>query len=139
MLSPLSTALDGPSAADGGDARIFMSGSGPAPGATMVGSCPGCQRSMLSAAPIDELFKNRLAVFTEKPSRGDAASGAIFESSSGGAFSASASSGSSGAVAAGGIAAAVFAPATRALDVDGSSFDGAAFAGAAGAGRTMTR
>src|ERR1035437_458776 len=151
MLSPLSTALDGSSAADGSDAVTFISGSGSAPGITIRGSSPGCQRSMLSAdAPSDELPKNRLAVFTEKPSCDEAgssamaaASGATFKSSSGwassdietsycasgGALNASASSGSSGTGCAGGVAAAVFAPATEALDVDGSSIAGAAVAG----------
>src|SRR5258705_3590799 len=146
MLTPLSTALDGSFATGGSDAITFMSGSATAPGDTMTGSSPGCQRSMLSAAPIDELPKNRLAVFTEKPSCGvaetsapDAVSDAAFESSggcissdfeasycaSGGALSASASSGSSGTLAAGGGAAAGFAAATQALDVDGASFDDA--------------
>ena len=112
-------------------------------------------------APSDELPKNRLAVLTEKPSRGGstatpAASGAAFESvnggtssdiatsycgycGSGGAFSASASSGSSGAGAAAGIAAAVFAPITEAFDVEGSSFEGEASAGAAISGVTLAR
>src|SRR5258706_16458334 len=159
MLSPLSTVLDSSSAADGSDAITFMSGSGTAPGDTMTGSSPGCQRSMLSAAPIDELPKNRLAVFTEKPSCGaaetsapDAASDAAFESSggcissdfeasycaSGGALSASASSGSSGTLAARRVAVPAFAPSNKALAVQGASFEGAAPPGAAGSGLTMT-
>src|SRR6202158_5504376 len=150
MLWPLSMALDGSSAADGSDAITFMSGSGSAPGITIKGASPGCQRSMLSAAPpSEELPKNRLAVFTLKPSRDGAgsstiaaASGAAFKSpsgrassdidtsnrASGGALSASWSSGSSGAGSAGG-AAAVFAPITEALDVAGYSFEGAVLAG----------
>src|SRR6266852_4799195 len=94
MLTPLSTALDGSAAADGSDATTFMSGSGIAPGVTTTGSSPGCQRSMLSAAPIEELPKNRLEVFTEKTSRGgapssamEAASDTAFGSSSGWASS----------------------------------------------------
>src|SRR5450631_1421051 len=96
MLSPLAAALAGSSATDGGGAAVaFMSGSGSAPGNTTVGSSPGCQRSMLSAeAPSDELPKNRLAVFTEKPSCDGvgssamaAASGATLGSSNGWASS----------------------------------------------------
>src|ERR1700733_753120 len=96
MLSPLVAALIDSSAADGAGATVtFMSGSGSAAGDTTVGSSPGCQRSMLSAdAPSDELPKNRLAVFTEKPSCDGvgssgiaAASGATFRSSSGWASS----------------------------------------------------
>src|SRR3982074_430943 len=91
MLSPLWTAKDGSSAADGSDAITFMSGSGSAPGVTIEGSSPGRQRSMLSAdAPSEVLPKNRLAVLTLKPSRDGAgssgmatASGATFKSSSG--------------------------------------------------------
>src|SRR5216683_4334795 len=160
MLTPLSTALDGSFATGGSGAIAFMSGSATAPGITMTGSSPGCQRSMLSAAPIDDLPKNRLAVFTENPSRDgagssamEAAPGATFKSSdgwassdietsycaSGGALSASASSGSSGGGLRPGMAAAVFAPLTEALDVDGSSFAGAAPAGVAGWGGTRTR
>src|SRR5258705_8278509 len=110
---------------------------------------------MLTAEPIDELPKNMLAVFTEKPSRGgtglsatEAAPGATFKSSdgwassdietsycaSGGALSAAASSGSSGAGLPPRIAAAAFSPLTHALDVEGSSFRGAAPAGSAGWG-----
>src|SRR6266702_7038037 len=160
MLTPLSTALYGSFATGGSDAITFMSGSATAPGITMTGSSPGCQRSMLSAAPIDELPKNRLPVFTEKPSRGgtglsatEPAPGATFKSSdgwassdietsycaSGGALRASASSGSSGAGLPAGMAAALFAPLTEALDVDGSSFAGAAPADAAGSGGMRTR
>src|SRR6266478_1958717 len=159
MLTPLSTALDGSFATGGSDAITFMSGSATAPGITMTGASPGCQRSILSAPPIDELPKNRLAVFTEKPARGgagssamEAAPGATFRSSSGwassdietsycasgGALSASASSGSSGTRSADGATAAVFAPATEVLDVDGSSFEGATLAGGAGSGWTVT-
>ena len=47
----------------------FISGSGSAPGSTIIGSSPGCQRSMLSAEPNDELPKNRLEVLNEKLSR----------------------------------------------------------------------
>src|ERR1700684_1310247 len=70
MLSPLVAAVAVSSATDGaGAVAVFMSGSGSAAGDTTIGSSPGCQRSMLSAdAPSDELPKNRLAVFTEKPS-----------------------------------------------------------------------
>src|SRR5258708_18437694 len=160
MLTPLSTALDGSFATGGSDAITFMSGSATAPGITMTGASPGCQRSMLSAAPIDELPKNRLAVFTENPSRGgtglsatEAGPGATFKSSdgwassdietsycaSGGALSAAASSGSSGAGLPAGTAAAVFAPLTHALGVDGSSFAGAPPAGATGPRRAQTR
>src|SRR6202022_651168 len=163
MLSPLSPAFDGSSAADGSDAITFISGSGSAPGITIRGSSPGCQRSIFSAgAPSDELPKNRLAVFTEKPSCDGAgssamadASGAAFRSSSGwassdietsywesgGALSASASSGSSATRSTDGATAAVFAPATEALDVDGSSFEGAASVGAGAdvSGGTVTR
>src|SRR5437870_12218388 len=131
-----------------------MSGSTTPPGITMTGSSPGCQRSMASAAPIEEVPKNRLAVFTEKTSRGGAGSSASEAASgdasgwassdietsycaSGGALSASCSSGSSGALCAGGIPAAVFAPATEELDVDGSSFEGAVLAGAAVAGGVL--
>src|ERR1700682_3626521 len=85
MLTPLSTALDGSAAAGGSDAITFMSGSATLPGITMTGSSPGCQRSLLAAAPIDELPKNRLAVFTENPSRGGA--GATVKSSDGWASS----------------------------------------------------
>ena len=114
---------------------------------------------MLSIEPPSEVLpKNRLAVFTEKPSREVAgssgsvgASGPAFRSSSGwassdiatsywasgGALSASWSSGSSGARSVGG-AAAVFAPLTEALEVDGSSFEGAVLTGAAGCGGRMT-
>src|SRR5882724_7746524 len=136
-----------------------MSGSETPSGVTTTGSSPGCQRSLLSAAPIEELPKNRLEVFTEKTSRGgapssamEAASDTAFRSSSGwassdietsycasgGALSASASSGSSGTRSADGATAAVFAPATEVLDVDGSSFDGATLAGGAGSGWTVT-
>src|SRR5258708_39894148 len=65
-----------------------MGGSGRG-GIANKGSSAGCQRSMLSIeAPSDELPKNRLAVLTEKPSRGGltaatAASGAPFESVNG--------------------------------------------------------
>src|SRR6266851_5274616 len=137
MLSPLSAAFDGSSAAGGSDAITFMSGSGSAPGITISGSSPGCQRSIFSTGPPSEVLpKNRLAVFTEKPSCDGAgssgiamASGAAFKSSSGwassdietsywasgGALSASASSGSSDARSADGATAVVFAPATEAL------------------------
>src|ERR1700694_1329441 len=147
MLSPLSPALDGSCAAGGNDAITFMSGSGSAPGITIKGSSPGCQRSMLSAdPPSEELPKNRLAVFTLKPSCDGAgssgiavASGTTFKSSSGwassdietsywasgGALSASASSGSSGAGSAGGAAAAVFAPITDAFEGAGAWVGGA--------------
>src|ERR1700716_4274526 len=157
MLSP----AFGSSAADGSDAITFMSGSGSAPGITIRGSSPGCQLSIFSAgARSDEVPKNRLAVFTEKPLWDGAdsasmaeASGAAFRSSSGwassdietsycasgGALSASASSGSSGTRSADGATAAVFAPATEVLDVDGSSFEGATLAGGAGSGWTVTR
>src|SRR5438876_11373646 len=159
MLSPLSPALRGSSAADGSDAITFMSGSGSTPGITNRGSSPGGHRSMLSIAPPSEVLpKNRLAVLTEKPSREGAdssgsaeASGPAFRSSSGwassdietsycasgGALSASWSSGSSGARSVVG-AAAVLAPATEALEVDGSSLEGAVLAGAAGWGGTIT-
>src|SRR5260221_12842793 len=91
MLSPLSVALDGSSPADGSDAVTFMSGSGSASGITIEGSSPGCQRSMLSAEPPSDVPpKNRLAVFTEKPSCEGVgssgirdASGALFRSASG--------------------------------------------------------
>src|ERR1700684_1068030 len=87
MLSPLVAAVAVSSATDGaGAVAVFMSGSGSAAGDTTLGSSPGCQRSMLSAeAPSDELPKNRLAVFTEKPSRDGvaSASAAAFWSSSG--------------------------------------------------------
>src|SRR5271165_5183515 len=161
MLSPLSTVLAGSSAADGSDAITFMSGSGAAPGTTIIGSSPACQRSMASAgAPSELVPKNRVAVFTEKPScegagsSGSAeASGAIFRSSSGwassdieisywasgGALNASWSSGSSGTLSEDGAAAAVFAPFTNALDVDGSSFAGAVLPGAVVSGGAVTR
>src|ERR1700733_8845230 len=96
MLSPLVAALAGSSATDGaGPVAVFMPGSGRAAGDTTIGSSPGCQRSMLSAdAPSEELPKNRLAVFTEKPSCDGAglsgiatASGAALISSSGWASS----------------------------------------------------
>ena len=54
MLSPISPARTGPSASTGNEAITFMSGSGIAPGMTMTGSSPGCQRSMLSGEPSDE-------------------------------------------------------------------------------------
>src|SRR6201996_3040209 len=130
MLSPLSVDLEGSSAVGGNDAITFMSGSAAASGTTTIGSSPGSQRAMPSAgAPSEELPKNRLAGFTEKPSGGAAgstavASGADFSSSSGwassdietsycasgGALSASASSGSSGARSPVGAASEVFAP-----------------------------
>src|SRR5216683_1619777 len=44
MLTPLSTALDGSFATGGSGAIAFMSGSATAPGITMTGSSPGCQR-----------------------------------------------------------------------------------------------
>src|SRR6478752_7261653 len=72
MLSPISPALTGPSALTGSEAMIFMSGSGSAPGITIVGSSPGRHRSMLSGEPSDEP-KNRLEVLKEKLSRGGAA------------------------------------------------------------------
>src|SRR5882672_4213198 len=160
MLSPLSAVLDGSSTMDGSDAITFMSGSG-ATGSTISGSSPGCQRSMFSGEPSDELPKNRLEVLNEKPSRGSAGatasmvSGALFISSSGwassdidtskcasgGALSASANSGSSLAGSGAGMAAAVFAPITDALEVDGSSLAGAAAsldAGATVSGDTVT-
>src|ERR1700733_9709061 len=95
MLSPLSADLEGSSAGDGNDAITFMSGSAAASGTTTIGSSPGSQRAMPSAgAPSEELPKNRLAVFTEKPSCDGvgssaiaAASGAVFRSSSGWASS----------------------------------------------------
>src|SRR6266851_4100465 len=144
MLSPLSAAFDGSSAAGGSDAITFMSGSGSAPGITISGSSPGCQRSIFSTGPPSELLpKNRLAVFTEKPSRDGGGSSDIETSywASGGALSASASSGSSDARSADGATAAVFAPATEALDVDGSSVEGVAWAGAGVgvSGGTVTR
>src|SRR5882672_8068833 len=155
MLSPLSAVLDGSSTMDGSDAITFMSGSG-ATGSTISGSSPGCQRSMFSGEPSDELPKNRLEL-----SRGGAGatasmvSGALFISSSGwassdidtskcasgGALSASANSGSSLAGSGAGMAAAVFAPITDALEVDGSSLAGAAAsldAGATVSGDTVT-
>src|ERR1700743_3721716 len=92
MLLPLAAAafLTGSSTDGDGSAVAFMSGSG-ASGNTTIGSSPGCQRSMPSAeAPSDVLPKNRLAVFTEKPSCDGAgssvtaaASGAILRLSSG--------------------------------------------------------
>src|SRR2546429_1430904 len=130
MLSPVSPALTGPSASTGSEAMTFISGSATAPGITIVGSSPGCQRSMLSGAP-SEPPKNRLEVLNAKLSRGGAgavaiagASAAGLESSrdfvssdsetsycsNGGAFSAACSSGSSGAGSAGNGAVAVFAP-----------------------------
>src|SRR5258708_28006606 len=115
MLAPV---FEGWTAVTGRDAIALMSGSA-APGITINGSSPGCQRSMPSSdAPSEELPKNRLAVLTEKPSRGGDGSTATTAVSaaplgslagrvssdidasycgSGGAFSASASSGSSGA------------------------------------------
>src|ERR1700733_12675432 len=132
MLSPLSADFKGSSAGDGNDAITFMSGSAAASGATTIGSSPGSQRAMPSAgAPSEELPKNRLAVFTENPSRGAAgssaivvASGAAFRSSSGwdsgdietsncasgGALSAAANSGSSGTCSLLGAASEVLAP-----------------------------
>src|SRR5215475_11397452 len=138
MLSPLSFALAS-SEAGGSGAITFMSGSG----ITMVGSSPGCQRSMLtSGPPSDDVPKNRLAVFTLKPSScsGDdgsivpdvdfASAGAAAYYASGGPLSASCNSGSSGAFAADG-AAAVFAPNTEPLEVAGSAGIGGLPAGAA--------
>src|SRR6266404_3400967 len=154
MLSPLSfalsIALDG---SGGSEASTFMSGSG-SPLGTINGSSPGCQRSIVpSAPPIEELPKNRPAVFTEKPScTGGPSVGTSFTASSGrasdgdatsycasgGALSASASSGSSGAWSVSGRLT-VFAPITDELDVDGSSFDGAALAGGKVSGGATTR
>src|SRR5712691_6267504 len=132
MLSPLSVALAISSDGGGSAAITFMSGSG----STMVGSCPGCQRSMpLSEPPSEELPKNRLAVFTLKPSC-DGWDAAFTSSSgwassdieisycaSGGALRAACNSGSSGVRPADG-AAAVFAPMTELFDVAGSSSGG---------------
>src|SRR5258708_29996098 len=140
MLSPLSTALAASSDGGGSDGITFMSVSRmPGSGSTMVGSSPGCQRSMLeSEPPSDEFPKNRLAVLTSKLScDGSIAPGAVFISSSGwassdietsycasgGALSASCNSGSSEVSAADG-AAAVFAPATKLLEDAGLSNGG---------------
>ncbi len=124
-----------------------MSGSGIAPGITMTGASPGCQRSMFSGEPSAEP-KNRFDVLNAKASRGGAgltavagAEGALLRSSSGsvsndsdtsycgsgevycgngGALSASSSSGSSGALSAAGGRLALFMPITDAFDVEGS-------------------
>src|SRR5436190_3263661 len=113
MPSPI---LTGPSASTGSEDMIFMSGSGTTPGITMVGSSPGCQRSIFPAVP-SELPKNSVEVLTEKLSRGTTASSVAGTSperfgalagllssdndrsncGSGGALSASCNSGSSGA------------------------------------------
>jgi len=128
-----------------------MSGSGSAPGITINLLFAGLPAfHILHGPPSEELPKNRLAVFTEKPSLrwggldwNRQGIGRDFQSSSGlassdietsywasgGALSASASSGSSDARSVDGATAAVFAPATEALDVDGSSVEGAAWAG----------
>src|SRR5216110_1979460 len=100
MLSPISPALTGPSASTGKDAMIFMSGSGTAPGITIVGSSPGRQRSMLSGQPSGLASSDIDTSYC----------------TSGGALSAAASSGSSGARSAVGAAAAVLAPITEALE-----------------------
>src|SRR5579871_3801115 len=141
MLSPLSVSRA--MSSDGGpsEADAFMSGSG----STMVGSSPGCQRSMLSSEPPSEAFpKNRLAVLMLKPSReGANAPGEFLGSSddepssfngagalycgSGGAFMAACNSGSSDPepdVEFGAGAAAVFAPMTDEFEVAGSSRGG---------------
>jgi hypothetical protein len=139
---------------------IFISGSATLPGITMVGSSPGCQRSMLPGEPSDEP-KNSVEVFTEKPSRGAACSSAAgtspdglgapadalsgFEDGSycfrGGAASAACNSGSSGACSICRGSAAVFAPITDEFEVAGScgfsSDDGAESAGEGG--RTTRR
>src|SRR5436190_21397521 len=150
MPSPI---LTGASASTGNEAMTFMSGSTTTPGITMVGSSPGCQRSMLPGEPSDEP-KNSVEVFTEKPSRGAASSAAGtsperfgtpvgFVSSdnarsysfSRGALSASRSSGSSGACSVFGGNAEVFAPFTDELEVAGSSgFASAGGAASAGVG-----
>src|SRR5258708_8344752 len=79
MLSPLSVTLAASSDGGGSEAITFISGSG----STMVGSSPGCQRSMLLSEPPSEEFpKKRLAVLTLKPScDGDIGPGAGFRSS----------------------------------------------------------
>ncbi len=147
MLSPLSVTLATSSDGGGSEAITFISGSG----STMVGSSPGCQRSMLPSEPPSEEFpKKRLAVLTLKPScDGDIGPGAGFRSSNGwassdieisycangGALSAACNSGASGVRLAEG-AAAVFAPLTELLDVAGSSRGGVFPAGAARSGAT---
>src|SRR5450631_2867555 len=138
MLSPLSMVLTASSDGGGSDAITFMSGSG----STIVGSSPGCQRSMLDSEPPSEAFpKNRLAVLTLKPlCDGSIVSGTAFGSScgwtsgiepsycaSGGALSAACNSGSSEVPADG--AAAVLAPLTKRLEDAGSSSGGALSAG----------
>src|SRR6185437_7499028 len=159
MLSPLSVSPAMSPDEGLSDAVTFMSGSG----ITMVGSSPGCQRSMLSSEPpSDVLPKNRLAVLILKPSRARGSStwiapGELFRSSSGwassdsemlyvdsacglycgsgGAFIAACNSGSSGADFDAG-AVAVFAPMTEELEVAGSSRVGGTSSGSPVSGST---